>query len=526
MTVRKALAHVGGRSRMRLASALGLATILGVILVPTNSGATVFGHATRLPVPTGSPKTGETQVSGLSCTSAGNCVAVGAYVPSRNSTTQTPVIVTETSGRWTSAIHAQLPGNAKSSIGGYLSSISCPTEGNCVAVGEYFTGETGRNFAVTESGGSWSQGIETPLPSNASSANYTFAILSSVSCTTTSSCVAVGEYPIGTSEAADIDTDAGGVWTANEATMPSDAATPGSSWLIGVGCSSAGNCQAVGHYENVHGTQLVAVSEAAGTWGVGVMVAQPSNATTGNGLDTALDTVACPSSTQCFAGGSYDTSQGGEGLFASESNGMWSKSQEARLPAGALTKHQGAGVESLACAASACVAGGEYFSSKDKLDTSGVTWDSAGRWSVGSPISLPPGADAPSSQEDSVNGSACPTATTCTIVGGYLDGYSLGSFSSTPATAPTAPTILKVTPTIGGLDVRVRVPVSNGGIPISTYQYSLDAGTTWKNRSPASNSTTIVLEHLAAHHTYVLAIRAVTPAGLGPKSNVVRATTT
>lgn len=514
-----------GRSTLRAALAAGLAIALGVIFLPTASGATVFGHATRLPVPTGSPKTAETQVSGLSCPSTGNCVAVGAYAPSRGGATEAPVIVTEASGKWSSAIRPKLPGNATGSSA-YLSSISCPSQGNCVAVGEYFAGEVGRSFAVTESAGSWGQGIETPLPGNASSANFTFSILSSVSCTTTSSCIAVGEYPIGTSDQADIDTETGGVWTATQATMPSDTSKSGNSWLISVACASGGNCEAVGRYDNAHGTQPVAVPEAAGTWGVGVKVAQPGNATTGNGLSTALDAVSCPSATECFAGGAYNTSQGDEGLLASESNGTWGPSQEARLPSVALTKHQSASVESLACATTGCIAGGEYLSSTDTLDTSGVTFtESAGKWGAGASIALPAGAAKPSSQESSVNGSACPNATTCTIVGTYLDGYSLGSFASTPATTPSAPTIQRVTPTIGGFKVTIKAPASNGGIPIATYQYSLTGGATWRNRPPGTNSTIIVLAKLAAHHTYALAIRAVTGAGAGPRSNVVRATT-
>ena len=149
------------------------------------------------------------------------------------STTESPVIVTESSARWSLAVRPKLPSNAKSSVGGYLSSISCPSQGNCVAVGEYFAGEVGRNFAVTESAGSWSQGVELPLPGNASSANFTSAVVSSVACTSVS--CAVGEYPTGTSDQAEINTETAGVWNSTEASMPSDESRTGNSWLIAVG---------------------------------------------------------------------------------------------------------------------------------------------------------------------------------------------------------------------------------------------------------------------------------------------------
>jgi hypothetical protein len=229
----------------------------------------------------------------------------------------------------------------------------------------------------------------------------------------------------------------------------------------------------------------------------------------------------------CVAGGGYNTSHGSEPFFASELSGIWGASHEALLPATAVIKGQSAAVQAIACAnTTRCVAAGYYFSKVDTADTTGVTFTGASStWSRGLDVSLPHGATKASNQQSSGNGVACPNASSCTIIGTYLDGYSEGSFASIPATVPSAPHIQKVTPIAGGFSVTIKAPASNGGIPIATYQYSIDGGTSWKNRQSGTNSTTIVITKLTAHHKYRLAIRAVTQAGAGPKSNVVTATT-
>src|SRR4051794_17260860 len=70
----------------------------------------------------------------LSCPSAGNCSAVGAYSDSSGNTQG--LLLTETAGTWAAGREALLPANAGSNPDVGLS-VSCASGGNCTAVGEY-----------------------------------------------------------------------------------------------------------------------------------------------------------------------------------------------------------------------------------------------------------------------------------------------------------------------------------------------------------------------------------------------------
>jgi hypothetical protein len=463
----------------------------------------------------------------VSCASFGKCTAVGSYLASPDASTESAVIGTESAGKWSSAFKVELPGNAKGLLISYLSAISCPSSGNCLAVGNYFVGTRGEPFVVTESSGIWGTGVEVHLPGNTSTKGLSIVNLSSVTCTLVTSCVAVGQYDTSTSQGL-IETETSGTWSTAQALMPNDRAASTGGALFSVACASGGGCEAVGWYSNAKGVQPVALSEVSGVWARGVKVTPPGNATTGNASEIFLGAVACPSATSCVAGGGYNTAHGGEPFFVSESNGTWAASTEALLPPAALTRGQSAAVQAIACwSTTSCIAGGYYDSATDARDISAVTFTTAiGRpWTRGSNTSLPQGAVKPSAQESSVNGASCPASARCTIVGTYLDSNSQESFAATPATAPTAPHIKRVTSTVGGFQIVITAPESNGGSKISTYQYSIDGGTIWKNRSTGTTATTIELTKLAAHHTYKLAVRAVTVAGISQRSNVVSATT-
>jgi hypothetical protein len=69
----------------------------------------------------------------LACPSAGNCLAVGPYNPSPNRLR--PLLVTERNGRWIKGTEAPPPQGAGKNYNGSLSSVSCPSVETCVAVG-------------------------------------------------------------------------------------------------------------------------------------------------------------------------------------------------------------------------------------------------------------------------------------------------------------------------------------------------------------------------------------------------------
>ncbi len=102
---------------------------------------------------------GSAAVNSMSCTSAGNCSAVGSY---RNNSTQA-FAVSEVNGIWHKAI--EVPGIAVLNTGGYagLASVSCAKPGNCTAGGYYLDNSNSyQSFTASEVNGIWHKAIEVP----------------------------------------------------------------------------------------------------------------------------------------------------------------------------------------------------------------------------------------------------------------------------------------------------------------------------------------------------------------------------
>lgn len=103
-------------------------------------------------------------------------------------------------------------------------------------------------------------------------------------------------------------------------------------------------------------------------------------------------------------------------------------------------------------------------------------------------------------------------------------GVASASTSGTPASLPSAPTISSITRPIAGqsLEVAFVAPLSNGGAPLTTYQYSLNAGLTWTTRSDSQTvSSPLRISGLLNGNTYQVAIRALNTQGPGVGSSVV-----
>jgi alpha-tubulin suppressor-like RCC1 family protein/predicted RNA-binding protein with TRAM domain len=106
-------------------------------------------------------------------------------------------------------------------------------------------------------------------------------------------------------------------------------------------------------------------------------------------------------------------------------------------------------------------------------------------------------------------------------------GVSSASVSGTPASLPSAPTISSISRPVAGqsLEVAFLAPLSNGGAPLTTYQYSLNAGLTWTTRSDSQTvSSPLRISGLVNGNTYQVAIRALNAQGAGIGSSVVAET--
>lgn len=101
--------------------------------------------------------------------------------------------------------------------------------------------------------------------------------------------------------------------------------------------------------------------------------------------------------------------------------------------------------------------------------------------------------------------------------------------SDQPITSiPTRPSEATITSIEGGermLTIYYTAPVRVGENPMLTYQYSLDAGTTWLYREPMGLSSPILVENLKDATTYGVKIRAVTKNNVGLDSTLVYAST-
>jgi photosystem II stability/assembly factor-like uncharacterized protein len=196
-------------------------------------------------------------LSSVSCPSSSECVAVGA-----NS-----IVTSNRSGKsWTSA---KVPTGTNG-----LTDVSCESTLDCVAV--HFNGI----MTSTDGGASWSSAI---VPGDIDD-------LTAVSCYATSpDCVAVGGNEVVTS------TDGGNSWTSQ--------AIPVSASLTGVSCTSTSHCVAVGNIVSSDGysvgSDVLSSTDGGTSWSA---QSAPSDV-------TDLAAVSCPVTSTCFAVGS--NAQGG-----------------------------------------------------------------------------------------------------------------------------------------------------------------------------------------------------------------------
>jgi hypothetical protein len=239
----------------------------------------------------------------VSCGSVGNCTAVGSYENSSNNVAA--LLLTETGGVWGTGVAVSLPPNA-ATTGAFagLSSVSCASADDCGAVGAYDdNSDTVQGLLLTKVSGVWGTGLEATLPANHSAGIQS---LVSVSCPAAGNCSAGGNYIDSSNHLQGLLlNEISGVWaTGTEATLPANAATSPNAAIESVSCGSPGNCSAVGAYlDNSFNSQGLLLNESSGVWAPGIEATPPANAAT-NPL-VVPTSVSCPSANNCTAVGTY-----------------------------------------------------------------------------------------------------------------------------------------------------------------------------------------------------------------------------
>jgi hypothetical protein len=151
-----------------------------------------WGKAIEVPGTAALNKGNSTGTEHVSCASAGNCSAGGDYLESSSGPTQM-FVVSEVHGRWGKAI--EVPGTAVLNRGGNadISSVSCASAGNCTAGGAYADRSGNfQAFVVSEVHGRWGKAIE--VPGTAALNRGEDAGIFSVSCASAGNCTAGGAY--------------------------------------------------------------------------------------------------------------------------------------------------------------------------------------------------------------------------------------------------------------------------------------------------------------------------------------------
>ena len=262
-------------------------------------------------------------VTSVSCTAAGDCVAGGRYTDASGKTQA--FIATQTSGAWGKA--EEVPGTAALNGGGYaeVDSVSCGSAGNCSAGGAYTTSTpVTEAFVVNETNGTW--GTAEEVPGTAALNTNGLAQVNSVSCAAPGDCSAGGLYlDAAFNQGAFIVNETNGTWgTAEE--VPGIAAlskgSPGAT-VASVSCAGPLICSAGGFYsDSGNNHQAFVVNERNGIWRTAQEV--PGTASLNAGGLAGIGVLSCPTSGLglCSAGGSYtDASLHTQAFTVNESSG-------------------------------------------------------------------------------------------------------------------------------------------------------------------------------------------------------------
>ena len=239
--------------------------------------------------PTHDPSTAiATFLVGIACTSTTDCLAVGQF-GSGGGSGEAPWLATAESWNgqgWS----LESPPDGRGSMGADLTSVSCSAS-SCAAVG-YFSDQVGNEVPLAErwSGSTW---LIQPTPVLTGSP---IGRLSSVSCASTVACTAVGAH----TGSAPVDTLAES-WDGTHWSLEATPTPTGSygAFLTSVSCTSATTCVAVGYYSTAGNGLPLAESWDGGTWTI-LPVPRPSGA-----ADAALFGVSCTAADFCTAVGEY-----------------------------------------------------------------------------------------------------------------------------------------------------------------------------------------------------------------------------
>ena len=356
------------------------------------------------------------QMTEVSCHSAGSCVAVGTYLDS-NYINQS-YVETLAGSTWSETTLSIPTSWGGSTPGG----VSCPASMDCIVVGAASLNSGAvRSFSSSWNGATWTTGL---LPSPAGGVEPG---LTAISCTSSTACVAVGVDYLSTAAARNSvfaqnfdETLSGSTWTAAQLLTVRSSLQPS---IYDVSCSASAACVAVGsfsynsnsQYQDENGGVLVSVLGGGGSSHALVLSLSSTGWTRSLLADPPgppvadLVSVSCATATSCVGVGVYDTLTDSGVLIGHSVGGTWSISQ-LPSPAGVVNY-----LDSISCPRGpTCVAVGVRVEAAGHSHALYAT-DTGGSWVT---RELP--APARSSADIELSRVSCASSTFCLAVGEYV----------------------------------------------------------------------------------------------------------
>ena len=387
---------MGGRARWARRAGR-VASVVAVCLMASTvtAGATSIWSVVAIANPGGSNLS---FLSGVSCKGAHkntNCVAVGSYVSKQG---KSRALIEHWAGKKWAMDPSPVTASALSSV---LNAVSCTSATSCVAVGSVRSTVKSptQPLAVRWNGKHWKQ-VPARSPSGA-----TNSYLNGVSCTSAKSCYAVGSYTSSqTMGSTLIERWNGSGWSI----MSSPNASGPTTTLAAVSCTGTGaaaSCAAVGSYATQPvGNPFYAVAERMvhGRWSIVNTPAASEN------QSNALTAVSCTSAKSCVAVGGRRRGLGAT-LIERWNGRVWSVATSMNPKGYLLSQFNGVSCTS----ATNCIAAGLY--SRDGfVDFTLINRWNGKRWAI---VSSPKPAGAAGS---AFTGVSCAAANKCFAVGTYL----------------------------------------------------------------------------------------------------------
>jgi IPT/TIG domain len=429
-------------------------------------------------------------LAAVACPAAGNCFAVGQYKDANGYTYG--LIDALANNAWSATAAPEPSTNGFGTAAGTdtsgkqsasLDAISCPSTSSCFAVGQYEDAD-GNTFGLIETyaSGAWSA-VAAPEPTSdpvsAAAANSTTGLgsanLTAVTCPTSTGCVTVGTYTD-----ADTNTIALGEQLTNGAWLPTAATEPatnplgtgpgyatsggGRAAFNDVSCAAAGNCVAVGYYNDSNHRRYGFIDAlASSTWSPSAAPEPSTNASSaGPGTDTdahgfaTLLSVSCASTSSCVAVGGYDDANGFEYGLIDSGSGTSFAATAAPQPANAASDADtlaASELEFVSCPSTlACSAVGYFTDSTAPGYQYGLADNLTGTtWSTdAAPEPANTGTDGDLQQLATATKVACSTDGGCLLGGSYQD-TSGDSDGLLDIYLPAAPVVSRISPRVGVL---------------------------------------------------------------------------